>query len=136
MKRSHKCTAAGFAAVALAAAAAQAQTLVYSFETLYDNTDTINPAGTRPDDFHNNGGGTTLTQSNIGVTNGSFSMKVTQVAGQTFSGAQTELVPTVINSASTTALSFDLTIPATGNFTGNFARMGASEFGNNDTDPE
>ncbi|HEY1922847.1 MAG TPA: dockerin type I repeat-containing protein [Tepidisphaeraceae bacterium] len=130
MKRSLICSAAALAALALAATRASAQ-LIYSFETLYDATDTINPAGTRPDDFHTNGGGITVTQSTIGVTDGSNSMEFTQVGGATFSGAQTEVVPDIINDPSTVALSFDITIPATGNFTGTFARIGVSEFGNN-----
>src|SRR5579872_963193 len=107
MRRSLKYSAAGFAAIALAASSAFAQTLVYSFETLYDNTDTINPAGTRPDDFHNNGTLTTITQSTIGATNGPHSMEFNQGAGATFTGAQTEVVPTVINDPNTQALSFD-----------------------------
>jgi autotransporter-associated beta strand protein len=134
MRRSLICSAAGMAAIALAASKASA-TLAYSFETLYDSTDTINPAGTRPDDFHPNGGGATVTQSTIGVTNGAFSMEFTQVAGATFTGAQTEVIPAIINDPNTVALSFDITIPATGNFAGTFARIGISEFGNNDSDP-
>ncbi len=123
MRRSLICTAAGMAAIALAASKASA-TLVYSFETLYDATDTINPAGTRPDDFHPNGGGATVTQSTIGVTDGAHSMEFTQVAGATFTGAQTEVVPAIINDPNTVAVTFDITIPATGNFTGAFARIG------------
>ena len=34
--------------------------------------------------FHNNGGGTTVTQDTIGATNGTNSMKVSVVAGATF----------------------------------------------------
>jgi autotransporter-associated beta strand protein len=136
MRRSLICSAAAMAAISLAASRVRAgSTLVYSFETLYDNTDTINPAGTRPDDFHPNGGGATVTQSTIGVTDGSHSMEFTQVAGATFTGAQTEVVPAIINDPNTVALTFNLTIPATGNFAGAFARIGASEFGNNDSDP-
>ncbi len=136
MRRSLINSAAAMAAIALAASkAGAAATLVYSFETLYDATDTPNPAGTRPDDFHPNGGGVTVTQSTIGVTQGSFSMEFTQVGGATFTGAQTEIVPSIINDPNTTAISFNLTVPATGNFTGAFARIGISEFGNNDSDP-
>jgi autotransporter-associated beta strand protein len=127
MKRSIMCSAA-VAAVALATSSARA-VLVYSFETLYDNTNMPNPAGTRPDDFAKNGGGTTVTQSTIGVTNGSFSMEFQQLAGATFTGALTTVIPAIINDPSTQALSFDLTVPSTGNFVGNFARIGISEFG-------
>ena len=57
-------------------------------------------------------------------------MKFTQVAGQTFSGAITELTPADLNLANS-YISMDVTIPSTGNFTGTFARLGISEFGNN-----
>jgi autotransporter-associated beta strand protein len=129
MRRLSKYTLAGFSAVALAAATAHGQ--IYSFETLYDSTNTINPAGTRPDDFYANGSGTTITQSTIGVTNGNYSMDFAQTSGATFTGALTEVVPAIINDPNTTAISVDVTIPATGNYTGAFARMGISEFGNN-----
>jgi autotransporter-associated beta strand protein len=132
MRRSLICSAAAVAAIALAASRVSAD-LAYSFETLYDSTDTPNPLGTRPDDFHFNGGGTTVTQSTIGVTNGTYSMEFTQIAGATYTGAQTEVIPAIINDPNTVAVSFDITIPATGNFVGNFARIGVNEFGNNAT---
>jgi autotransporter-associated beta strand protein len=144
MKRTLKCSAAGLAAIALAASSVKAQTLVYSFETLYDNTTppTQDPAGAFPDDFAPNtqdSGDTTVTRSTIGVTNGSYSMDFTQLASATFTGALTQLVNTTVPgdidsglvlSSNTTALSLDVTIPSTGNFVGNFARMGFSAFGN------
>jgi hypothetical protein len=144
MKRAHKYSAAGLAAIALAASSVNAQTLVYSFETLYDNTTppTQDPAGAFPDDFSPNGaagGNTTISQSTIGATNGSFSMDFTQTASATFTGALTPLVSTtvagdinsgIVLSPNTTALSLDVTIPATGNYVGNFALMGFSAFGN------
>ncbi len=144
MKRTLKCSAAGLAAIALAASSVKAQTLVYSFETLYDNTTppTQDPAGTFPNDFAPNTpspGSTLITQSTIGATNGSYSMDFTQKATETFTGALTQLVNTtvpgdidsgIILSTNTTALSVDVTVPSTGNFVGNFARMGFSAFGN------
>ncbi|MGA2440389.1 MAG: dockerin type I domain-containing protein [Tepidisphaeraceae bacterium] len=133
MKRSLICSAAAAAAVALAASSAMAD-LVYSFETLYDSTNNPNPAGTRPDDFTNNSPPsqpTVISQSTIGVTDGSYSMEFQQGAAASFTGAITQLIPAIIDDPSTTALAFDLTIPATGNFTGNFANLGISEFGNN-----
>jgi hypothetical protein len=125
--------AAGAAIVVLGAASAvQAgpPPPIYSFETLYNNTGTIDAAGTRPDRFHANGGGTTIAQSNVGVTQGSFSMQFSQVAPATFTGAISELVPAAINDPITTGISFDITIPTA--FAGNFARIGITEFGANE----
>ncbi|MBC8106927.1 MAG: hypothetical protein H7Z14_10085, partial [Anaerolineae bacterium] len=126
---------AATAAVLAIPAVAQAQ-LLYSFETLYNNAGVPDPAGTRPDRFHANGGGVTVAQDTIGVTEGTRSMRVAIVAGATFVGAQTELVTAeapLINSASNGAIAFDLTVPATGLFAGAFARIGITEFGNNPT---
>jgi len=133
MKRTLKCSAAGLAAIALAASTAKAQTLVYSFETLYDSNNVVDPAGTRPDDFYANGTGTTITQSTIGVTNGSYSMDFAQTSSAYFTGAISQLVPEVIDDPNTVAISVDVTIPSTGAFTGTFARMGISQFGNNES---
>jgi fibronectin-binding autotransporter adhesin len=143
MRRSLMCSAA-VAAIALAASSASAQ-LVYSFETLYDNTTppTLDPAGTAPDDFVANtsggGGAATDTQSNIGVTNGSNSLEISETAAAFFTGALTQLVSTTVPgdinsglvlSTNTAALSLDVTIPASGNFTGAFAQIGFFAFGN------
>jgi hypothetical protein len=65
-----------------ASAARAVDTLGYSFETLDEMG--------RPGGFHNNGGGTTVTQDTIGATEGTKSMKVSIVGGATFVGAQTE----------------------------------------------
>jgi hypothetical protein len=134
MKRSLMCSTAA-AAVALAASSVRAD-LVYSFETLYDINNVVDPAGTRPDDFAKNGSGTTISQSTVGVTQGSYSMEFAQTPTAFFTGALTEVIPSIINSPSTTALSVDVTVPATGNFTGAFSRLGISEFGlpNDQTD--
>jgi len=102
---------------------------IYSFETLYNNSGTIDVLGTRPDDFHGNGGGITITQDTIGATDQTHSMKINMVGGAFFSGAQSEVVPPSINDAATTALSFDLTVPVGGTFAGAFARLGVFEFG-------
>lgn len=120
------------------AISARAQTQVYSFETLYDTTDTPNPAGTRPDDFYANGGGTTITQSTIGATDGAHSLAFTMVGGATFSGAQTSNLPpitNIIDQPPAEALNFDLTVPANGQFTGAFADMGLMEFGLDNSNP-
>ena len=125
--------AAGAAAVLVGSQSVQAgpPPPIYSFETLYNNTGSPDPLGTRPDRFHANGGGTTISQATVGVTQGSFSMQFSQVAGATFTGAISELIPPSINDPITTGISFDLTIPET--FVGNFARIGITEFGTNAT---
>ena len=48
---------------------------------------------------------------------------------------QTSFLPAALNSPETEAINFDLTIPATGNFTGTFARIGISEFGEDNSEP-
>src|SRR5262245_48165909 len=111
-----------------AGASAQAAP-VYSFETLYNDQGQPDPQGTRPDNFHFNGGGTTITQDTIGATDGTHSMKFTQVTGATFTAAITEFIPPVLTASTTNAVSFDVTVPATGQFTGAFARIAVSMFG-------
>ncbi|HEX4054406.1 MAG TPA: autotransporter-associated beta strand repeat-containing protein [Tepidisphaeraceae bacterium] len=135
MRRSQICTAAAAAAVSLAASSAMAQTypqLVFSFETLYNASGTPN-TGTFPDGFTNNGGGTTISQSTVGATQGSYSMEFQQSAADTFTGALLSAtvlpIPAIIDNPGTVALSLDITVPSTGNFVGNFARLGISEFG-------
>src|SRR5271154_6461061 len=101
MKRTLKCSAAGLAAIALAASSVKAQTLVFSFETLYDNTTppTQDPSGAFPDAFAPNTpapGNTIITQSTIGVTDGSYSMGFSQTASETFTGALTQLVSNTV----------------------------------------
>jgi hypothetical protein len=129
------CAAACAAAVVVLSAATAVQggppPPIYSFETLYNNTGSPDPLGTRPDRYHANGGGTTISQSTVGVTQGSFSMQFSQVAGAFFTGAISELIPPSINDPITTGISFDITIPQT--FAGNFARIGITEFGTNPT---
>jgi len=107
---------------------------IFSFETLYNNSGVPDVAGTRPDDFHANGGGTTVTQDTIGATDKTHSMKFTQVPLATFTAALTEVFPaSTINDPATTAISLDVTIPDTGAFNGSFADIGITEFGNNPT---
>src|SRR3954469_8989390 len=120
---------AAIAAAAVSAVAGSARAVqLYSFETLYNNTGTIDPLGTRPDGFHANGGGTTATQDTIGATVGPHSLKFTMVQLATFSGGQTEQnLPAVTNDLQ--FASMDVTIPATGGFVGGFARLGISAFG-------
>src|SRR4051812_34454239 len=104
------------AALALCSGAASAQTLLYSFETLYSGADNPvpDPLGTLPDGFTNNGGGTTITQDVFGATQGAKSMKFQQIEGPTFTGARTALNAPfdIINDPTTFAISLDLTIKA------------------------
>src|SRR5580700_6999011 len=131
-KRRSISNAAVAPAVALAASSAAAQTLVYNFSQLYDANGPQNNAGTYPDNFQPNPpSNTSDSQSTVGVPAGSYSMEVQQTAAATFTGPLTTIVPEIINDPNTTAISFDLTIPSTGNFTGNYANMGISEFGTN-----
>src|SRR5581483_136194 len=118
-------TAAAAAALVFAGAARAASPLLYSFETLYNSTGLPDPAGTRPDDFHPNGGGTTITQDTIGATDQAHSLKFTMVPLATFTGAETELLPDHL-SDDNAAITMDITIPATNNFTGTFANLGVS----------
>jgi hypothetical protein len=102
---------------------------LYSFETLYNNNGEPDPTGTRPDNFTVNGGGTTLTQDTIGATDGTHSIKYAMVQGAFFTGGiTTTLAP---NITTQNAVSMDVTIPAGGAFTGNFANLGISMFGDN-----
>ena len=122
---------AAVAALALAASSATAQTLVYNFAQLYDTSNNPDPAGTYPDDFQENGGNTTISQSTVGVPAGQYSMQFQQTSAASFTGALTTVIPEIINDPATTAISFDVTIPSTGNFSGNYANIGISEFGTN-----
>jgi hypothetical protein len=106
---------------------AQTPTLIYSFE----NGDSPNNL----DGFAPNGGGATVTQSTIGATDGSSSLKFTMVAGAFFSGPLTANIVPALLSPETEAINFDLTIPATGQFTGTFADIGISEFGTDNSEP-
>src|SRR5262245_32021393 len=118
---------AGATALLFAAAWAQADTLLYSFETLVDH-DNDPKTPSVPDGYHPNpiGGSNFITQDTFGVTDGSFSLKYSQILAATFTGAQTELgVPfPVINAATTSAISMDVTIKAGEEFAGGFANLG------------
>ena len=148
MRRSiRKITTTVAAATMLAAAAsARADNLLYSFETLWNSGTPAgpngippavppapDPNGTRPDDFHNNGGGT-ITQDTIGATDQTHSMLFSQGIGDTFTGAETENIVPHLNDPNS-IITMDVTVPSSGNFTGNFARMGISEFGTQQGDP-
>ena len=133
-------TAAAAAGMLLAAGSVRADNPLYSFEVLWNsgtpagpggNPPAVPPApdpnGTRPDDFHPNGGGP-ISQSTIGVTDQSHSMLFSQGMGDSFTGAETEnIVPHLSDPDS--MITMDVTIPSTGQFNGNFARLGISEFG-------
>jgi hypothetical protein len=121
---------AGAVALGTFAVRSHADTLLYSFETLYDDAGVPNQ-GTRPDGYHFNGGDTTVTQDTFGATVGLNSMKFQQGPGATFTGAQTEVgLPfTTINDPGTTAIRMDVTVKAGEEFTGNFANLGLTEFG-------
>ena len=139
-------TAAAAATMLLAAASVRADNLLYSFETLWNSgtpagPNNVPPAvppapdpnGTRPDDFHSNGGGT-ITQDTIGATDQTHSMLFAQAQGDTFTGAESENIVPHLNDPNS-MITMDVTIPSTGNFTGNFARLGISEFGTQPGDP-
>src|SRR5438067_10351346 len=138
--RSRISTAAAAAGMLLAAGSVRADNPLYSFEVLWNsgtpagpggNPPAVPPApdpnGTRPDDFHSNGGGT-ITQSTIGATDQTHSMLFAQGNGDTFTGAETENIVPHLNDPDT-MITMDVTVPSTGQFTGNFARLGISEFG-------
>ena len=114
---------------------AAAQTLLYSFETLYNEQGQPDPLGTRPDGFHFNGGGTTIAQATSGVTDGSFSMRFEQVLGATFTGAITELGAPfpAIDDPATTAVAVDYTVRPGDEYAGGFANLGITVFGDNAT---
>jgi hypothetical protein len=123
-------------ALALAAALpAGGQTLLYSFETLYNDQGMPDPLGTRPDGFHFTGGGTTVTQATNGVTDGSFSMRFEQNVASTFTGAITEIGAPfpVIDDAATTAVAADFTVQPGDEYPGGFANLGITVFGDNAT---
>lgn len=119
------------ASLALADRAASAQTL-YSFETLYNSTGNPDPSGTRPDGFIFNGPGTTIARSTIGTTDGAFSLRFTQLAPVTFTGAITTVLRPELDDPAVYALVCDVTVPETGAFAGGFARLGITMFGNNE----
>jgi hypothetical protein len=136
--RSSLIATAAATAVALIGAGQTRAAPVYSFEVLYNNLGQPDPSGTRPDDFHVNGGDTTITQDTIGATDATHSMKFAQGPAATFTGAITEVIPPVLNAPTTYGVSFDLTVPAGGALASGFARIGISEFGseNDSPDPE
>jgi hypothetical protein len=86
---------------------------------------------TNPDGFGPNGGGITVAQSVIGVTQGSFSMQASVVTGATFVGAlTTNVAPTLANPPlATQSILVDYTLLAP--YTGSFALMGVTMFGFN-----
>jgi hypothetical protein len=107
--------------------AAARATPVYSFET-------VNAIG--PDGFHNNGGDTVIAQDTIGATDGTHSLKFAQGPAATFTGAETETIPPILNVPTTYGISFDLTVPAGGALASGFARIGLSEFGSENDSPD
>jgi hypothetical protein len=119
MRYSILCGAA-VAALALGVSSARAAGLLYSFET------GDSPSAT--DGFAANGGGISVAQSNIGVTDGANSMRNSSVAGATFTGALTGSVPATLTN-DTTDITLDLTINPGEQFTGAFADIGITIFG-------
>jgi hypothetical protein len=139
-------SAAAAATMMLAASAARADNPLYSFEVLWNSGTPAGPGGippavppapdpngTRPDDFHSNGGGT-ITQDTIGATDQTHSMLFSQGNGDTFTGAETENIVPHLNDPDT-MITMDVTVPSTGQFAGKFARVGISEFGTQTGDP-
>ena len=107
------------AALTLGAAGLAQAAPAYSFE-----------GGSPPDGFGPNGGGVTVTQDTIGATDGSKSLKVSVVAGATFVGALSGVVPAPLNDPpGVGAILFDLTIAPGQEFTGGFAVVGVTIFG-------
>jgi len=131
-------TAAAASAVAamLAGGSSASAAPLYSFETLYNNAGTIDATGTRPDNFFANGGDTVIAQDTIGATDGPHSMKFAQGPAATFTGAWTALMPPALQATTTTALSFDLTVPSGGALASGFARIGLSQFGTENDSPD
>lgn len=120
-------------ALLVSVVAARADVLLHSFEVLYNDSNVPDPLGTRPDGFHFNGGGTTVSQDTIGATQGTKSMKFTQVSAATFTAAITELGAPfpVLFDPGTYAISFDYTVAPGDEFTGGFANLGFKAFGEN-----
>lgn len=109
----------GAAALAVGAAKSAVASPAYSFE-----------GSPPPDGFGPNGGGVTVSQDVIGVTDGSNSMKVSVVTGATFVGALTGFLPAPIGDPpGIEAILFDMTIGSGEEFTGGFAVIGVTIFG-------
>jgi hypothetical protein len=125
MKRFLLCAVAA-ASVMISAGVASAQALLYSFET-------GTPAS--PDDFTGIAG-TTVSQSNIGVTHLANSMKNVTAAGATFAAARTLTIPAPLdpNNQAIHSVDFDLTINAGEEFSGAFSNIGITLFGHGDPD--
>jgi hypothetical protein len=103
-------------AVLCCAAAVEAQTLVYSFESGNDG-------------FGPNGGGT-YTQDTIGATEGTGSLRVNVPMGATFVGGITGNLPAAIGDPpGVDFVLFDLTIGPNDVFPGTFANMGVTIWG-------
>lgn len=114
--RTRLLTGAASLAVAMASATAMADVPLYSFETDLEG-------------FGPNGGGVTVTQDTIGATDGTKSMKVSVVQGATFVGALGTTINPIMLTKNVTGISFDLTIPDGGQFTGGFDLIGFTAFG-------
>lgn len=114
MKNGFLCIAAGLAILCSGGPVAAA--------LLYDMEGAPPPSGFGPN------GGISVTQSTIGVTQGSKSMRVEPDSGQTFVGALTGVVPAALPSA--TGVLLDLTINAGEEYAGaGFADMGVTIYG-------
>ena len=108
--------AVSFAGLAGMSPASAASNLIYSFESDLQS-------------FMPNGGGVTISQSVIGATEGSKSMKVDIVAGATFVGALTTDLPLEIGDPpGLDVVTFDLTITSAFAGTG-FVDAGITIFG-------
>jgi hypothetical protein len=106
-------------AILVCVSSAHAQ-LAYSFEAPPVN----------PDGFGPNGGGITVTQSAIGVTDGASSLKAAVVGGATFVGALTGVVhPLIGDPPGVHHILFDMTVNQGEAFAGNFALVGVTIFG-------
>ena len=83
-----------------------------------------------PDGFGPNGGGVTVSQDVVGVTDGLSSLKVSVVQGATFVGALSGIVhPAVGDPPGIDKVYVDLTVAPGQEFPGNFAVVGVTIFG-------
>jgi hypothetical protein len=103
-------------AILCCAGAAEAQTLVYSFESGNEG-------------FGPNGGGT-YTQDTIGATQGDYALRASIPAGATFVGGITGNLPAAIGDPpGVDFVLFDMTVGPNDVFTGAFAVMGVTIWG-------
>ncbi len=112
MKYSLLCGAA-FAALALGGVSARGQVLLYSFE-VGDSPNTIDGFGPN---------GLLPSSSTIGATNGSNSLKLISPAGGYSDAYTTANLPAPLSNPALSAITMDVTIPATPAYAGNYSNL-------------